>query len=178
MSAMASQITSLAVVYSTVYSDADQRKHQSSRHWPCEGNSPVTSEFPARKCFHLMTSSWENRCQCSRDVWRSFSPMFSQQTLRDLLMRSEGERYPFECHQTSKISRSKSQHMNVSRPAAVFVRSIQVLSKQGKSEGFDSCDPPSNLTQNWFKSSIFLPVWPWNLMDGPKKQFGTSSMLL
>ena len=26
----ASQITSLAVVYSTVYSDADQRKHQSS----------------------------------------------------------------------------------------------------------------------------------------------------
>ena len=30
MSAMASQITSLTVVYSTVYSDADQRKHQSS----------------------------------------------------------------------------------------------------------------------------------------------------
>ena len=27
---MASQITSLTVVYSTVYSDADQRKHQSS----------------------------------------------------------------------------------------------------------------------------------------------------
>ena len=30
MGAIASQITSLAVVYSTVYSDADQRKHQSS----------------------------------------------------------------------------------------------------------------------------------------------------
>ena len=30
MSAMASQITSLMIVYSTVYSDADQRKHQSS----------------------------------------------------------------------------------------------------------------------------------------------------
>ena len=30
MDAMASQITSLAIVYSTVYSDADQRKHQSS----------------------------------------------------------------------------------------------------------------------------------------------------
>ena len=29
MSAMASQITSLAIVYSTVYSGADQRKHQS-----------------------------------------------------------------------------------------------------------------------------------------------------
>ena len=30
MTTVASQITSLAVVYSTVYSDADQRKHQSS----------------------------------------------------------------------------------------------------------------------------------------------------
>ena len=30
MGAMASQITSLALIYSTVYSDADQRKHQSS----------------------------------------------------------------------------------------------------------------------------------------------------
>ena len=30
MGAMASQITSLTIVYSTVYSDADQREHQSS----------------------------------------------------------------------------------------------------------------------------------------------------
>ena len=30
MGAMASQITSLAIVYSTVYSGTDQRKHQSS----------------------------------------------------------------------------------------------------------------------------------------------------
>ena len=32
--------------------------------------------------------------------------------------------------------------------------------KNGKSEGFDSCDRPSNLTQIGFKSSIFQPVWP------------------
>ena len=36
--------------------------------------------------------------------------------------------------------------------------------KQGKSEGFDSCDRPSNLAQIWSKSSIFQPVWPYNLM--------------
>ena len=30
MSTMASQITNLTVVYSTIYSDADHRKHQSS----------------------------------------------------------------------------------------------------------------------------------------------------
>ena len=42
--------------------------------------------------------------------------------------------------------------------------------KQGKSEGFDSCDWPSNLTQIGLKSSIFQPVWPWNVMDDPEKQ--------
>ena len=41
--------------------------------------------------------------------------------------------------------------------------------EQGKSEGFDSCDWPSNLTQIGFKSSIFQPVWPWKLMDDPEK---------
>ena len=49
MGAMASQITSLAIVYSTIYSGADQRKHQSSaslafvrgiHRWPV--NSPHT----------------------------------------------------------------------------------------------------------------------------------------
>ena len=47
MGATASQITSLVIVYSTVYSDADQRNS------PRKG--PVT-----RKYFHLMTSS----CDC------------------------------------------------------------------------------------------------------------------
>ena len=40
-----------------------------------------------------------------------------------------------------------------------------------------SCDRPSNLTQIGFKSSIFQPVWPWNLMDDLEKQWGTSSIL-
>ena len=42
---------------------------------------------------------------------------------------------------------------------------FKVHDEQGKSEGFDSCDRPSNLTQTGLKSSIFQPVWPWNLMD-------------
>ena len=58
MSAMASQITSLAIVYSTVYSAADQRKHQSSaslsfvrgiHRWPMNSlhKGPVTRKtFP------------------------------------------------------------------------------------------------------------------------------------
>ena len=43
MGAMASQITSLTIVYSTVYSGVDQRKHQKLRVIGlCEGNLPVT----------------------------------------------------------------------------------------------------------------------------------------
>ena len=37
MSAMASQITSLTIVYSTVYSGADQRNFKAPRHWPSCG---------------------------------------------------------------------------------------------------------------------------------------------
>ena len=49
MGAIASQITSLTIVYSTVYSDADQRKHQSSASlafvWRIH---PGTGAFPAQ----------------------------------------------------------------------------------------------------------------------------------
>ena len=41
--------------------------------------------------------------------------------------------------------------------------------EQGKSEGFDSWDRPSNLTQIGFESSIFQPMWPLKLMDDPEK---------
>ena len=64
MTTIASQITSLAVVYSTVYSDADQRKHQSSESlafvWGIHRDRwiPRTKGQLRGKCFHLMTSSW------------------------------------------------------------------------------------------------------------------------
>ena len=46
MTTMASQITSLTAVYSTVYSDAGQRKHQCSASLACVGNSPGPVNFP------------------------------------------------------------------------------------------------------------------------------------
>ena len=49
MGTMASQITSVAIVYSTVYSGADQRKHKSSASLAfCVGNSLGNGEFPAQ----------------------------------------------------------------------------------------------------------------------------------
>ena len=63
MTMTASQITSLTVVYSTVYSDADQRKHESSAWLPFVWGIhrdrwiPRTKDQLRGKCFHLMTSS-------------------------------------------------------------------------------------------------------------------------
>ena len=56
MGVIASQIISLTNVNSTVYSDADQRKHHSSASLAfVRGNSPGTGEFPAQ-----MASKAEN----------------------------------------------------------------------------------------------------------------------
>ena len=41
--------------------------------------------------------------------------------------------------------------------------------KQGKSEGFDSCDQPSNQFK-LYSNQIFQPIWPRNLMDDLEKQ--------
>ena len=81
MSPMASQITSLTIVYSTVYSGADQRKHQSSaslvfvwgiHRWPVNSPQkwPVTQKmFPfdddIMHGVHMWTSHISVRCE----VW-------------------------------------------------------------------------------------------------------------
>ena len=63
MDTIASQITSLTIVYTTVYSDADQSKHQSSASlafvWGIHRDRwiPRTKGQLRGKCFHLMTSS-------------------------------------------------------------------------------------------------------------------------
>ena len=49
MSAMASQITSLMIDYSSVYSGADKKKSKLRVTGFCEGNSPVISEFSAQR---------------------------------------------------------------------------------------------------------------------------------
>ena len=70
MTTIASQITGLAVVYSTVSSDADQRKHQSSASlvfvWGIHRDRwiPRAKGQLRGKCFHLMTSSCKNPESC------------------------------------------------------------------------------------------------------------------
>ena len=61
MSAMASQITSLTIVYSTVYSGAKQRQHQKLHVTDlCAGNSPVTGEFPIQRASNAKTFPFDD----------------------------------------------------------------------------------------------------------------------
>ena len=84
MSVMASQFTILPNVYSTVYSGADQRKHQSSAPLAfVKGNSPVNGYSHTKgqwreKCLYLMTSlyhvqPWYKQCRThmlSFSLWK------------------------------------------------------------------------------------------------------------
>ena len=74
---MVSQITSLTIVYSTVCSSADQRKHKNSASlafvWGIH-RSPVNSPHRGpvtRKSYHLMTSSWYTNHSSS--CWQTFT---------------------------------------------------------------------------------------------------------
>ena len=64
MSMMASQITSLAIVYSAFTQAQIKENIKASRHWPLWGEFtghrliPRTKGQLRGKCFHLMTSSW------------------------------------------------------------------------------------------------------------------------
>ena len=58
MSAMSSQLTGLAIVFSTVFYGTDQRKHQTSASLAGDRLIPRTKGQYRGKCSHLMTSSY------------------------------------------------------------------------------------------------------------------------
>ena len=88
MGAIASQITSLTIVYSTVYSDADQRKHPSSaslasvrgiHRWPVNSPHkwPVTRKmFPSDDVIMQSATSVSYGCECRQQ--RALSALSSQ----------------------------------------------------------------------------------------------------
>ena len=75
MGAMASQITSLTIVYWTVYSGADKKTSKLRVTDLCAGNSPVIFEFPAQiarvytwgEGRHIPIV-WQTDCQCPKSI--------------------------------------------------------------------------------------------------------------
>ena len=124
MSAMASQITSLAIVYSTVYLGADQRNNQSStplaflrgiHRWPlnCPHKWPVTRKmFPFDEVIMwihvlpLATTVLESTCSTSNKVIRFNVLPLSLQLLELCYYRQQ--RYSSQCFIICKRSISIS----------------------------------------------------------------------
>ena len=125
MTTIASQITSFTFVYSTVNSDADQRKHQSSTSlaFVCGINRdrwiPRTKGQLRGKCFHLMTSSCNMTSlrrqnvsgTCSVSVqnrrWFIVNP-----THRNILLKFESNYNNFHtCKITLKMSSARYNHI-------------------------------------------------------------------
>ena len=107
MGTITSQIIGLTIVYSTVYSDAAQRKHQSFAslafvrgisQWPV---SPHTNGQWRRKFFHLMTSSCLPKCGTESDWGCRVFVTSSKQTVsvrRAVTLRDICYTRPFNQH--------------------------------------------------------------------------------
>ena len=70
MSATASQITGVSMVCSTVCSDADKKTSKLRVTGLCEGNSPVTGEFPSQRASNAENVSiwWRRHVQTRRTI--------------------------------------------------------------------------------------------------------------
>ena len=100
MSAMGSQITSLMIVYSTVYSGADKRKHQSSvslafvrgiHRWPVHSpyKGPITRKmFPfddvimAKSICRCLVISIRHKCPAGKFTLSWYERNFARQVLK------------------------------------------------------------------------------------------------
>ena len=97
MGTIASQITSFTIVYSTVYSDADQRKHQSSASLAFVRGihrGPVNSPHKWPVTRKMMTSSWSESepvgCYTTYKTTRSITGQLSG-TCKHIWQRSPSE---------------------------------------------------------------------------------------
>ena len=109
MSLMGSQITSVSIVCLTVDSDRDQRKHQTPRHWPLYGNSPLTGEFPAQRASNAENVSISRRHyvdveqNCKEQNASHISPSLSKICLRNIALLNIVN-YPWFCLLIKRIA--------------------------------------------------------------------------
>ena len=142
MGTIASKITSLTIVYSTVHSDADQRKHQSSaslafvrgiHRWPV--NSPHKWEQRG-KCLHLMAWSCTGRVS---DILRQDQGAFYHDVVTITLDLENLIVFPniYSLKWTDNLilqnNHGKNRNLNVSVPHIAF---SSHLSKQHKPIGW------------------------------------------
>ena len=95
MGAMASQITSLTIGYSTVYTDADKKNIKAPRHWHLWGNSPGIGEFPAQMAINAENvSPWWRYHDCLSRV----IPFSALPEMFVINPQCEGSLFTYPCH--------------------------------------------------------------------------------
>ena len=129
MSAIASQITSLMIVYSTIYSGADQRKHQSSaslafvrgiRRGPV--NSPHKGPVTRKKCPFddvIMRHISEFSVHASR-----YSPKKRRDNYSDYIMSAMASQITGVSIVFPTVCSGKDQRKHQSSASLAFVRGI------------------------------------------------------
>ena len=72
MTTLASQLTSLTVVYSIVYSGVNQENIKAPRHWPLCGEVTGTGEFPAQRTSNAEKVSiwWRHHVHLRECIWK------------------------------------------------------------------------------------------------------------
>ena len=137
MTTLASQTTSLTIVYSIVYSDADQRKHQSSM----------------SLAFVWEIHRWPVNSPHKRPVTSKMFPFDDVIMLKFIMHNSVGVRSLIvECHRTSRI---RSQHWF--RHQAISWTNV----------GLDLCHHMASLNPKelhqliWSKQHIFTTKYFW-----------------
>ena len=99
MAAIASQITSLTIIYSTVYSDADQRKHQSS----------------ASLAFVRGIHRWPVNSPHKWPVTRKMFPFDDVIMMTDAHTDTHNDRHRQRQYPQPKLAKGKNCHHNVDR---------------------------------------------------------------
>ena len=184
MGTIASQITSLTIVYSTVYSDADQRKHQSSASLAFVRGihrGPVNSphKWPVtRKMFsfydvimiyysYVISAPWHFRGLASR--------LFVQQLVQcnnKYLLSSSSlvitVRYDnLRCHQWQQSCQIDSLLFSVTEkpPVTIKLRSLEIVSNVMAS----SCSLTMYIELHLYLSAIVLITW--QILQGASQIF-------
>ena len=176
MDAIASQITSLTIVYSSVYSGADQSKHPSSASlafvWGIH-RGPVNSphKWPVkRKCFHLMTSSWNYLERFvllphSLPIFPKHRLVFWIQITEHAWMHRKSLRFErigrYISDQSSKdVSKCAVDHLNESRRLHIFVDENDGHTSVIWSPGWGNPHAPK--AGQWGRLSGFPGVTGWS----------------
>ena len=174
MTTVASQITSLMVVYSIVYSDADQRKTSKLRVTGlCDVNSPGTGEFPAQRASNAENGSiWWRHHGSSYVIWCYGSLSLTVRIMNGLLTGKHMSS-PSTIPRPTSSSRHRRHGLSILQSLVVVCHRCEIqhcVWTKLRHWGWDKMDAISQTTFSnafsWMKMFEFQLKFHWSLFLG------------